>query len=93
MDYSNKLKEVEVPVLYLRATEDRIVPKSASHYVHDLAPAMEIIDLKAPHLLLQAIPSEAGKIINNFTTAAVTTFNSSLNPDLQQENAASRHGL
>ncbi|WP_241687888.1 alpha/beta fold hydrolase [Janthinobacterium sp. 17J80-10] len=81
IDFSQKMREVEVPILYLRAAEDRIVSKSASRYMQALVPTMKIIELKAPHLLLQAIPIEAGKIVGNFAMEATTTFNSSLNRD------------
>jgi pimeloyl-[acyl-carrier protein] methyl ester esterase len=81
LDCSEQLKDVEAPIIYLRATEDRIVLKSASRYIQALVPSMKIIELKAPHLLLQVMPLEAGKIVKNFAMKVAITFDSSLNRD------------
>jgi pimeloyl-[acyl-carrier protein] methyl ester esterase len=80
-DFSEKMKDVAVPILYLQASEDRVISKSASRYVQSLAPEMRVIELKAPHLLLQAIPVEAGRIVKDFAMEAVAAFNSSFNTD------------
>jgi pimeloyl-ACP methyl ester carboxylesterase len=75
------MMKVDVPILYLQASEDRIISKSASRYVQSLAPETKIIELKAPHLLLQATPVEAGRIVKDFAMETVAAFNSSLNTD------------
>ncbi len=76
LDYSERLREVEAPILHLRATEDRIVSKFASRHMQALAPSMTIIDLTGPHLLLQVMPSEAGKIVEDFAMKVTATFES-----------------
>jgi pimeloyl-[acyl-carrier protein] methyl ester esterase len=80
-DFSEQMMKVDVPILYLQASEDRIISKSASRYVQSLAPETKIIELKAPHLLLQATPVEAGRIVKDFAMETVAAFNSSLNTD------------
>ena len=49
VDVSAQLAKLRVPVLYLRATEDRIVPAPASALVLRLLPSASIIELEAPH--------------------------------------------
>lgn len=66
VDVSEKLSHVPVPILYLRATEDRLVPHSAARLLSRLAPRACIVDVVAPHLLLQAVPVQAAAIINEF---------------------------
>lgn len=66
VDVSAKLAEVDVPVLYLRASQDRLVPQTASKLVSQLCPRTEVVQLEAPHFLLQAVPSEAARIVAAF---------------------------
>lgn len=66
VDVSAKLAEVNVPVLYLRASQDRVVPQAASKLVSQLCPSAEVVQLEAPHFLLQAVPSEAARIVAAF---------------------------
>ena len=66
VDVSAKLAEVNVPVLYLRAAQDRLVPQAASKLVSQLCPRAKVVQLEAPHFLLQAVPSEAARIVAAF---------------------------
>ena len=65
VDVSALLVEVGVPVLYLRASEDRLVPRSASD---DLAatPRLRVAEVEGPHFLLQANPSAAAEMVQAF---------------------------
>ncbi len=63
---SSLLPRVRVPVLYLRASEDRVGPRAASRLILQLLPATKIIDVEAPHCLLQAAPAEAARHIAGF---------------------------
>lgn len=69
IDVSALLSHLDVPVLYLRATEDRVVPASASRSVVAHAPATKVVELSAPHFLLQALPSQAAAIVREFMEA------------------------
>ena len=71
VDVSAQLAKLRVPVLYLRATEDRIVPAPASALVLRLLPSASIIELEAPHSMLQASPAEAARHVKEFAGRAV----------------------
>jgi len=66
VDVSAPLAIIKVPVLYLRATEDRIVPPSSSQLIAALAAQTKIVDLPGPHFLLQVLPSAAAAVVANF---------------------------
>ena len=61
---------VTVPLLYLRGTEDVIVPDSAMKRIERVAPRMVRKEIAAPHLLLQTAPKEAWRAITEFLRAA-----------------------
>jgi pimeloyl-ACP methyl ester carboxylesterase len=60
------LKDVKLPTLYLRATEDRLVPHSAAELYLRYAHAGRVVDLEGPHFLLQARPKPAADAIRAF---------------------------
>jgi pimeloyl-ACP methyl ester carboxylesterase len=59
VDVTEKLKAIKVPVLYLRATHDRVVRRSAWHLIKRLLPAARLAEVEGPHFLLQAKPVES----------------------------------
>lgn len=61
-----KLRSLRSPVLYLRATEDRIVPLSASELVLANCSGAQAVHLVAPHFLLQAVLNEAAAVVTKF---------------------------
>ncbi len=65
-DYSAELLQVRVPILYLRASLDRIVPRSASKRVQRLVPSARIVEIDAPHYLLQACPQAGVAAVSQF---------------------------
>ncbi len=69
VDASPQLAAVQCPVLYLRASQDRVVPPTASRLVSQVCPAAELVSLDAPHSLLQAVPSEAATTVAAFIRA------------------------
>jgi pimeloyl-[acyl-carrier protein] methyl ester esterase len=70
VDVSAELARVRVPVLYLRATQDRVVPIAATAEVLRAQPSARVIDLEAPHLLLQTAPTIAGDQLKTFVKDA-----------------------
>lgn len=66
VDVSAKLPAIKVPTLYLRASRDRLVPRSAAEPVAQFVPGVRITELDAPHFLLQAIPAESAQMIRLF---------------------------
>ncbi len=66
VDFSAKLGAIQAPVLYLQATKDRLVPSSAVRVITTALPETRIVQLHAPHALLQTSPNEALQAIENF---------------------------
>ena len=64
-DVSALLARVDVPVLYLRASEDRLVPMSASATLSAM-PGIRFAEVEGPHFLLQARPSAAAEQVQGF---------------------------
>jgi hypothetical protein len=58
VDVSALLARVDVPVLYLVASEDRLVPRSASDELTAI-PRIRFAEIEGPHFLLQARPLPA----------------------------------
>lgn len=50
------LHRVTAPVIYLRGTRDRLVPRRAVEQLHRALPAMRIHEIDGPHALLQTKP-------------------------------------
>jgi pimeloyl-[acyl-carrier protein] methyl ester esterase len=65
VDVSALLNRIDAPVLYLRASGDRLVPGSASHRFSAM-PRIRFVEIEAPHFLLQARPSEAAAHVQAF---------------------------
>jgi len=66
LDASEDLQKVTVPILYLRATHDRLVPRSSAERIARLSPRVTIVDIEAPHMLLQCAPRECAQVVSSF---------------------------
>jgi pimeloyl-[acyl-carrier protein] methyl ester esterase len=66
VNVSAQLRTIDRPTLYMRATEDRLVPRKAGEYFSRLARAGRVVDLEGPHFLLQARPNESATEVRNF---------------------------
>jgi pimeloyl-[acyl-carrier protein] methyl ester esterase len=66
VDVSASLPQVRVPVLYLRASEDRVVSRASSELVASLAPQTKVVEFAAPHFLLQVLPSPVASRVAEF---------------------------
>jgi pimeloyl-ACP methyl ester carboxylesterase len=66
VDVRALLDRVRVPMLYLRATEDRLVPRSAAASFKRFAPSARVVEMEGPHFLLQANPVETARVISGF---------------------------
>jgi pimeloyl-ACP methyl ester carboxylesterase len=67
---SAELSKIQAPILYLRATHDRLVPRSCADRIVSLAPRAMLLEIDAPHMLLQCAPAECAKAIRDFTREA-----------------------
>jgi pimeloyl-ACP methyl ester carboxylesterase len=68
-DVSDKLAEVRIPTLYLRAREDRLIGQSAANHLASGIPSMQVVEFDAPHFLLQTRPVEAANVVATYIRA------------------------
>jgi len=74
-DARQEIRQVEVPLLYLQATEDRLVGRECLDEIKRLHPETISISIRAPHLLLQREPRAAAQaILNSLTRIACAKF-------------------
>lgn len=66
VDVSSKMKTLRIPVLYLKASQDRLVPPSAGVYITNIYPKAQVISIDAPHFLLQVAANEAASMMKKF---------------------------
>jgi pimeloyl-ACP methyl ester carboxylesterase len=67
---SAELSKMQAPILYLRATRDRLVPRSSGDRIVSLAPHATLLEINAPHMLLQCAPAECARAIRDFAREA-----------------------
>jgi pimeloyl-[acyl-carrier protein] methyl ester esterase len=67
IDVREQLRRLSVPLLYLRATADRVVPSRAGDEVAACARNARIVEIDGPHFLLQTQPRECARHIGAFT--------------------------
>jgi len=70
VDVSAKLRAVQVPLLYLQAAADRVVPPEAGGYIAAVYPKTQVLSVGAPHCLLQVAPGEAASAVKKFAREA-----------------------
>ena len=66
VDVSAELSKIQTTILYLRATHDRLVPRSSADRVVSLAPRATMLEIDAPHMLLQCAPADCAAAILKF---------------------------
>lgn len=69
VDVADLLQDIRLPMLYLRAVEDRVVPRASSELIVLRAPKATVVDLPAPHFMLQVSPSAAASAVTRFIAA------------------------
>jgi pimeloyl-ACP methyl ester carboxylesterase len=74
VDVSPLLRRIDMPVLYLRATRDRIVGARLSNALTSHLPNVSIAEIDGPHLLLQTRPRECAAAIVDFTAQHPSTL-------------------
>ena len=65
-DAREEIRQVRVPLLYLQATEDKLVGSECLDEIKRLHPETISISIRAPHLLLQREPRAAAQAIIQF---------------------------
>jgi pimeloyl-ACP methyl ester carboxylesterase len=66
VDATDALRRVAIPMLVLRATQDRVVPKAATLRILREAPHAQRADIEGPHLLLQTKAPECAEAVQSF---------------------------
>lgn len=66
IDVGAHLLNINVPVIYLRAANDRVVSRRASELIGTLLPSVKFVELAAPHFMLQAKPVESAACVGAF---------------------------
>jgi len=56
-------------MLYLRADEDAVVPAAAAELIKRVQPGLKVVEVDAPHFLLQAAPGKAAQVVSEFIDA------------------------
>jgi len=65
VDVSALLARIDVPVLYLRASEDWLIPRAASDELSAIS-GLRQVEIEGPHFLLQARPAAAAEHVQAF---------------------------
>ncbi len=63
---SGKLALVDKPMLYLRARRDRVVPRKSGDEILRACEQAQLVEIDAPHFLLQTRAFEAIKAVSSF---------------------------
>lgn len=66
VDVSNRLQKIRVPVMYIQAQQDRLVPMQSGELIQRLRPDVQFIKIEAPHLVLQTVPQAAAGLVADF---------------------------
>jgi pimeloyl-ACP methyl ester carboxylesterase len=74
VDVTPQLQRIAVPVLYLRASEDRVVPAAAAAMIASHNPRARVVLVEGPHALLQANPTGSAAAIREFAEQAGVTL-------------------
>jgi pimeloyl-ACP methyl ester carboxylesterase len=65
-DVRAEMSKVAVPVLYLRGSGDPLVSAGAGEQVRELCPRTRVVEIDAPHGVLQSHPVEASVEVRRF---------------------------
>lgn len=65
-DATQALRSLRMPLLYLQAAEDLVVPPVAERLIRQACPHGELVRLQGPHFLLQTQPERAAVAVTAF---------------------------
>jgi pimeloyl-[acyl-carrier protein] methyl ester esterase len=69
VDETDSLARVRVPTLVLQASDDHVVPSSATEHIMDTLPTAELVEIQGPHMLLQIRAAECAAAVTRFMEA------------------------
>lgn len=61
-----RFTSLDVPMLYIRPSQDRLVSSAAAKEMSRSNPAIGVVDVEGPHFILQTKPEECSAIVANF---------------------------
>lgn len=73
IDASDALVRLRLPVLWLHATQDHLVPIATTKLASRLRPQMKVVSVQAPHGLLQTMPDAAAREVRSFACGIMRT--------------------
>ena len=65
-DVREEIGKIEIPILYIRAKNDRLIGKSCYDEIKTANSNVELSEIEGPHFILQKEPVESAKIILRF---------------------------
>lgn len=71
VDVTRELEELRVPLLYVAASRDTLVSRASVGFVQRHSENAQVVEIDAPHLVLQTAPAEAAAAIAGFIRRAV----------------------
>ncbi|HTP40754.1 MAG TPA: alpha/beta hydrolase [Steroidobacteraceae bacterium] len=66
VDVTSELAGLGMPILYLRGTEDRVVPAAAAALIARTNARTRVVDVVGPHALLQTVPGPCALAVRTF---------------------------
>ena len=74
VDVTNILENCDLPILYMRATRDRLVYESSMKLVEKYANNLTVENFYVPHMLLQTQPKQAVESIKRFINEVISSY-------------------
>jgi len=65
-DVRTELSKISLPILYLKAKQDRLVNKSCLEEIRRVNPRTTVAEVSGPHLILQREPSQTAEVVERF---------------------------
>jgi pimeloyl-ACP methyl ester carboxylesterase len=66
VNVADRFLRVQVPMLYVTGTRDRLLAPTTVQELQRLRPDLEVVSIEAPHFILQRCPAEAAAVISRF---------------------------
>jgi pimeloyl-ACP methyl ester carboxylesterase len=66
VNVADRFLQVQVPILYVRGTQDRLLAQTTVQELQRLRPDLEVAPIEAPHFILQRCPVEAAAVVSRF---------------------------
>ena len=69
VDVRNEFAAIDVPVMYLRGLQDRLVFSSCVRHAKAARPSTTVVQVPGPHLLLQVEPQRSWQEVSSFVSS------------------------